>query len=314
MVLDVAQLGQKVDSRTNCANDPAGLSPFSNTYPWTYPIELLDMDGQWSWQSGHEQPAITNQWQLGQGLPYITRDSDGYGISAHHPCSTMAPVESAGSTYVPEQQASIGQPYNQVVTAMEAEQGDQSEYNQYFGSAPYGHFEPPQYDNSREVPPPTSRGRGYDGMDLDDFGEYSVPFLYLGVATYTASPDRRLLAANELPAAHLGSNRRLTLPFAQPVVIQRQGPPWNASSIRTYAPQVSHADKYHDDLYTRNHNHWTSDYTSFQPPAARLLSPTSPAASTLLTRPPTHQHQDLQRPLQQETPPFDSGQTTFTLL
>lgn len=83
---------------------------------------------------------------------------------------------------------------------------------------------------------------------------------------------------------------------------------------RGYTPYVNHVDEYNDDFVIWNQPPLSSKRNSFLLPEAGLLSPPSPALATPTTRPPTRQHQGLQRPLQQETPPFEFGQMISTLL
>lgn len=182
------------------------------------------MNDQWSWFPGHEQPANTNQRQPGQDLPSTTPESGGYGLSARHPSSALGHVEYVGSTYVPGHGTPISQYHNQVPTVMDADQASYSTVSQYLGSAQYGHIGPPHLNNGHGVSSPVLRARGYDGIELDDFGEHIDLSVSLGLLIDTASlrpttsrHERATCRAFGIPAtAHAAycaarsqSNRRL---------------------------------------------------------------------------------------------------------
>jgi hypothetical protein len=276
---EVRPFGREVDLPA----DSDKFLSFSNLVSWASAPELLNMAGQWHWDKSYGQPVHPNMWELGHDLPYTTRDAYDH---ANPPSPTYAAECDSSAAQHPSQARHDG--------------------NSHVNTVPYEQYGASQYRDTHAAPFPVPRGCDDDG--LDDFGNHQDHQAFTWwPGSDTEVLDRRVLASNELPAANLGSTRRLTLPVAHPESNQRLSLPRSQLSTRVLSQPARYADTYSGSVFAHDHGPPVPGYSGVPPPARQpdMSPPTGPIA----TQVPLHRYRELQRPLQQDTPPLHSGKT-----
>lgn len=282
---EVGPFGQEVDLPASCISDSDEFSSFSNLVSWASAPELLNMAGQWHWDKPYGQPVHPNMWELGHDLPYTTRDANDH---VNPPLPTYAARYDSPAAQYPIQAPQYG--------------------DSCVNTAPYEQYGASQYRDTHAAPFRVPRGCDNDG--LDDFGNHHDHQAFTWwPGSDTEVLDRRVLASNELPAANLGSTRRLTLPVAHPESNRRLSLPRSQPSTKVIPQPARHADTHSASIFAHDHGPPVPGY-SLVPPPARQPEMSPPTA--IATQVPLHRHRELQRPLQQDTPPLHSGETLFS--